>query len=762
MPDAPYIPDRAAAVQPRIGPGGQDAGIPVVSVIVANHNGARFIAEALGSAQRQTLREIEIIVADDASTDDSARIVATLAAADGRIRLLRRAVNGGAAAARNTALDAARGRYIAVLDSDDILHPDRLRRLVALAVQTGANIVTDDLLLFDEAGVIPPTSLLGDRACRWIDATQYVHANAMQGGPALGYLKPLICRHMIEAHALRYDATLPIAEDYAFVLDLLLHGARFWLGAELTYFYRRHAGSLSHRLNANALERMLLADDRLRTDTPWPEGFDAARRRRRAGIATALAFETLIAALKQRHLGEALRLTMANPAAALQLRVPVLDRLKRLWWQRSQPHDRAPKTARPSVCLISRQRIIGATNGSSVYLLSLCQTLGAAGFDVHLVCPSPVMFGRWPALWLRPEMSVFRSIRVRGAWQIGRLVIARHPQIATRAVHTLAVRLAGRIGLHLPPPTIRHAVGVDWEKVDFLFVAQHARAHADAILADYAFLTAGIPFALRPASPSAVVMHDLFSSHTAATGPRLPEAMRLGIEAEMALLGAADAIVAIQAREAAVVREHLPARHVIEAPMGVASVAGPQPGCPGMALFVGSNTQPNADGLAWFLTDIWPQVRKAVPQAELRVVGSIAAGVRLRSDGVRFLGQVPDLADLYRQAGAVISPLRFGSGLKIKLVEALAHGKATVATSVTLQGVESLTEGCVLRADDADSFARHLIAALTDESLRLSLGTAALAVAKAHFSIDACTAPLAVFFGAAPARREHLATGDRA
>ena len=124
---------------------------PVVSVIMANHNGAAYLADAIASVRRQSLNELELIVSDDASTDDSATIVGEAIAGDPRIRLVRSTRNSGPAAARNKALALARGDWIAVMDSDDLMHPDRLKRLVEAAERDGADIVADDLVEFEGA-----------------------------------------------------------------------------------------------------------------------------------------------------------------------------------------------------------------------------------------------------------------------------------------------------------------------------------------------------------------------------------------------------------------------------------------------------------------------------------------------------------------------------------------------------------------------------------------------------------------------------------
>lgn len=102
---------------------------PLVSVVIPVYNRADLIARAVQSALSQSYRSIEVIVVDDASTDGTGGVLAGLA--DPRLRCLEHPVNRGAAAARNTGVAAARGEYIAFLDSDDVWFPDKLARQVA-------------------------------------------------------------------------------------------------------------------------------------------------------------------------------------------------------------------------------------------------------------------------------------------------------------------------------------------------------------------------------------------------------------------------------------------------------------------------------------------------------------------------------------------------------------------------------------------------------------------------------------------------------
>lgn len=105
-----------------------DSADPQVSVIIPAYNRAAFIADAIGSILGQTLRDLEVIVVDDGSTDDTAAVVDSIA--DRRVRLVQHGQNRGIPHARNTGLDAARGRFIAWLDSDDLARPHRLETQV--------------------------------------------------------------------------------------------------------------------------------------------------------------------------------------------------------------------------------------------------------------------------------------------------------------------------------------------------------------------------------------------------------------------------------------------------------------------------------------------------------------------------------------------------------------------------------------------------------------------------------------------------------
>jgi succinoglycan biosynthesis protein ExoO len=216
------------------------------------------------------------------------------------------------------------------------------------------------------------------------------------------------------------------------------------------------------------------------------------------------------------------------------------------------------------------------------------------------------------------------------------------------------------------------------------------------------------------------------------------------------MLARADAIVAIQEAEAGWARKALPGHEVILAPMAAAVKDRAAPGADDRILFVGSNTAPNVSGLAQFLADVWPAVRSARPGAQLDVAGSVARAFTAAPEGVRFLGVVDSLAPLYAEAGVVISPLNTGSGLKIKLIEAMAEGKAIVASPITLQGVEDIASDAVVVAEEPRAFAEALVRLLGSSAERETLAARALVVARNHFSPEGCYSALVNWVKAPP------------
>ncbi|MEE4454469.1 acyltransferase family protein [Novosphingobium resinovorum] len=407
-----------------------------------------------------------------------------------------------------------------------------------------------------------------------------------------------------------------------------------------------------------------------------------------------------------------------------------------------------------NVLFVSRQRMIGRINGSSAYLIDLATAVRNAGFTPHLLQPSPNLMGRWPIMRLRREMAIFESHAIRGVFRHADWVVSRDPRVFLDAVRCVLSRLVRRAGCKVkwfddrPYP---YSIAAPWEEADRTYVRK-AAPYANIVIADYAFQAEA--FDQLPDRPTAIVMHDLF--HRRDPGAQKRDSVaQLGREDEIALLSKADAVIAIQSEEARFITEYVYGAQPILTPMGMRPVSAAQPGIPNRLLFVGSNTAPNVIGLEWFFDNVWPQVREHVPDMRLDVAGTVAAAFsRSPHSGVIFHGLVNDLHSLYSDAAVVIAPLTFGSGLKIKLVEALAYGKAIVATSITLQGIERECADAVIQADDAGHFAQAIIS-LKDDHDRLNLAEAALDAARRYFSPQACHAEFSIWLENCKPTRAH-------
>jgi Glycosyl transferases group 1/Glycosyl transferase family 2 len=191
------------------------------------------------------------------------------------------------------------------------------------------------------------------------------------------------------------------------------------------------------------------------------------------------------------------------------------------------------------------------------------------------------------------------------------------------------------------------------------------------------------------------------------------------------------AISAIQWDEATSIKTLLPSTTVIITPASrTANPAPPErPGEAPVALFVGSGSMHNVDGLRWFLTDIWPKIRSQRPDAELQVVGTVCGRVDVVGDGVTGLGEVGDLDSVIRKASVLVVPLRTGSGLKVKVVDGLCTGSAIVTTPIGAQGFTSIQPEPFLVCEGADQFAGAVVSLFNDEQRRIDLRKRATAVA---------------------------------
>lgn len=210
---------------------------------------------------------------------------------------------------------------------------------------------------------------------------------------------------------------------------------------------------------------------------------------------------------------------------------------------------------------------------------------------------------------------------------------------------------------------------------------------------------------------------------------------------EAAACRRADLVLACSDRDCAQLAG-LGARAAVTVPNGV-DLDGNRPGDgdeDGSLVFVGQmGWFPNRDGVEWFLAEVLPRVLARRPRLRFTLVGK-AGGLQLPANvaaNVDVTGFVDDLRPLVRRASLYVVPLRMGSGTRLKVLEAMAFGKAIVTTSIGSEGIE-LEDGVHAEfADDAPAFADRILALLDDPGRRAALGRAARRLAEARYGWDA-------------------------
>jgi glycosyltransferase involved in cell wall biosynthesis len=146
-------------------------------------------------------------------------------------------------------------------------------------------------------------------------------------------------------------------------------------------------------------------------------------------------------------------------------------------------------------------------------------------------------------------------------------------------------------------------------------------------------------------------------------------------------------------------------------------------------LFVGNYRHPpNGDAVHFFVREVLPLVRREVPDAEFCIAGSNSQLLNQKvvaEEGVRVIGYVPDIRSCYRGAALFVAPILTGTGMRVKLLEALSMGMAVVATPLAAQGFPSTCEPMMLTTDTPETFAEQTVKLLRNPGLRSNLGTRA-------------------------------------
>ena len=228
---------------------------PLVSILIPCHNYGRFLPSSVGSALTQTGVAIEIVIIDDASTDDSKSVATELARIDQRIRVITLSENVGVIRAMNRALREAQGEYLVKLDADDLLTPGSLQRSVAL-LEHDPNVGFVYGRPRHFTGGAAPSARLGHpswtiwRGADWLALRCRRAVNCISQPEA-----------MIRATALRavgdYNTALPHTYDLEMWLRLAAAADVGRINGVDQGFYRVHADSMSRTVNAGLLTDLI-------------------------------------------------------------------------------------------------------------------------------------------------------------------------------------------------------------------------------------------------------------------------------------------------------------------------------------------------------------------------------------------------------------------------------------------------------------------------------------------------------------------------
>lgn len=207
-----------------------------VSIIMSSYNSHSTVTRAINSVIKQTYSNWELIVVDDASTDDSLQLVRSKAEEDGRIKVIQHKDNQGAGVSRRDGILVASGDYTTFLDSDDTLVEKALEILVANAIKTGADIVSPGYRSISKEEVI--NRMPKERVVSGDDVF------AIDTSDALRFLNPCLVKACLWSKVTY--STRRFVEDTPTFVQLLFFTGKRSIISEVTYNYYQNEGSLIH------------------------------------------------------------------------------------------------------------------------------------------------------------------------------------------------------------------------------------------------------------------------------------------------------------------------------------------------------------------------------------------------------------------------------------------------------------------------------------------------------------------------------------
>lgn len=349
--------------------------------------------------------------------------------------------------------------------------------------------------------------------------------------------------------------------------------------------------------------------------------------------------------------------------------------------------------------------------GNRARILNLCTLLQGAGHDVH---------------FLHIQRERGDDVAMAASFGIGHWRSTPHqsPRRRESGVRRLLRRCLQWVSIDS-----RYRWGIDdWFTDTTLDAcrAWHAEVGFDAVIVNYVFMSRAL-LAFDETTLRIIDTHDRFADrHRMLLRQGIPpQFFSTSPEGERSALARADVVLAIQDGEAAYFRQ-LGAREVLT----VGHLLRLEPQTPALRgsglnlLFVASANPINVVGLQTFLETCWPALRARIPGITLQLVGSVSQGMNLPV-GVHAVGEVTDLQPCYQAADLVINPVRTGTGLAIKSIEALGHGRGLVSTPEGARGLEQAIGNGIRVVRSEREWIEALVELAGSPQLRASQGEAA-------------------------------------
>jgi glycosyltransferase involved in cell wall biosynthesis len=396
------------------------------------------------------------------------------------------------------------------------------------------------------------------------------------------------------------------------------------------------------------------------------------------------------------------------------------------------------------ILFVTRVFPIENSTGARAYVLDILKFLKGKGFEIEIAMVDSSIGGRSPVFIIPKSVLKLAQVSFKDHFRLGRILMRNSslvdfllipvglvyyllPEINRdkivdwmERVTKKLLSLRNRQRVETGPITVVKDELADLDEIEM--VKRRIEVfRPDVIIANYAWLTGVFDVVTNEQSILKMVLtHDVIHQRAAIAQKEnfIWSTSEWTSDKEAALLRKTDVVIAIQKEEADVFKNMNLIGEVICAPISASPQNPKSIQVPGRCLFVGSKGAANVHGLIWFLKKVWPMVLIDSPNSQIRVCGTVCSKIDETFPNTRFLGRVDSLDIEYAAAEVCLIPVHFGSGLKIKLIEALSYGRACVSTTIGIQGMAELKNNAVMVADTSDRFASSVHTILSDSVRR--------------------------------------------